>query len=117
MTRALLVQATQETAFLGDVRTAQVSSGHLRWAKVWAKVSSWRRVSVLSARLCTILSSGDRTLAQPCELCLDMVGNERSNRYHSIFMTGRTSTDPVRAFGTRAAQLMAVSNDSTSIRK
>jgi hypothetical protein len=40
-----------------------------------------------------------------------------SDAYQSISMTGRTSTDPVRAFGMRAAQSMAVSNDSTSSRK
>jgi hypothetical protein len=32
-------------------------------------------------------------------------------------MTGRTSTDPLRAFGTRLAHSIAASRDSTSIRK
>jgi hypothetical protein len=39
MRRALLDQATLETAFLGDARSPQVSSGQLTWAKVWAKSS------------------------------------------------------------------------------
>ena len=57
-----------------------------------------------------------RTLAYPCVLRFGG-RNEQSSRYQSIFMTGRTSTEPDRAFGTRAAQSMAASNDSTSIRK
>jgi hypothetical protein len=37
---------------------------------------------------------------------------------HQVFsMTGRTSTDPLRAFGTRLAHSIAASTDSTSIRK
>ena len=38
MRRALLGQATSETACLGDARSAQIRSDQLRWAKVWAKV-------------------------------------------------------------------------------
>jgi len=38
MRRALLGQATSEIACLGDAPWAEVSSDHLEWAKVWAKV-------------------------------------------------------------------------------
>jgi hypothetical protein len=44
MRRALLGQATSESACLGDARSAQVSSDQLRRAKVWAKVGLNRRI-------------------------------------------------------------------------
>jgi hypothetical protein len=61
--------------------------------------------------------AGERTLVHACEFCVDLAGKGPSNRYHSISITGRTSTDPVRAFGMRVAQSIAASNDSTLIRK
>ena len=40
MRRALLGQATSESRWLGHARSAEISSDHLRWAKVRAKVSA-----------------------------------------------------------------------------